>query len=235
MTKTAKSKKKVSSKGKSAVKPKKVVAVRKVKVAKTKVAKAKSEKIKPVKTKPVKANVVKVKPVKAKAVKPAKPAKKPDVRQTANKAKPDVPAKTAKAARKTVRKVASRKPKGLKAEILAAVNEAFKLCLASIEQASNLMESRLASVLGEISNLVSGAKPTFASGKLKSVVSPDGTERTDYTYEENGTVTSRTYRNGKLKFEIVHNKFGVPLSGKMLDENGNCVREFEYGPDGQVK
>ena len=213
MTKTAKSKKKVSSKGKSAVKPKKAVATRKAKVVKVKVAKAK----------PVKSMPVKAKSVKAKAVKPAKPAKKPVVR------------KTVKAARKPVRKSVPKKPKGLKAEVLAAVNESFKLCLASIEQASNLMESRLASVLGEISNLVSGAKPTFASGKLKSVVSPDGTERTDYTYEKNGTVTSRTYRGGKLKFEIVHNKFGVPLLGMMLDENGKCVRQFKYGPDGQVR
>lgn len=195
MTKAAKSKKKLPSKGKASAKPKKTVATRKAKVVKAKTAKAKA----------------------------VKPAKKPLVR------------KAAKVARKPVGKSAPKKPKGLKAEVLAAVNESFKLCLASIEQASNLMESRLASVLGEISNLVSGAKPTFASGKLKSVVSPDGTERTDYTYEKNGTVTSRTYRGGKLKFEIVHNKFGVPLSGKMLDENGKCVRQFKYGPDGQVR
>ena len=158
----------------------------------------------------------KVKPAKAKPMARRKP-----------KAKLDVKAKVSK---RVQTRVTSRKN-----DLHEEINAAFRLCMASIEQASNLMESRLASVLGEISNLVSGAKPTFAAGKLKSVVSPDGVEKTDYSYAKNGTVTSRTYRNGKLKFEIIHNKFGVPLSGKMLDESGNCIREFQYGPDGQVK
>lgn len=119
----------------------------------------------------------------------------------------------------------------LKAEIAAA----FDVCLAAIEQAVNLMESRLATVLGEMSNLVTGAKPKFKSGKLESVVSEDGKETTNFSYERDGLVISRTYRDGKLRFEIVHGKLGNPLRGKMFGPSGNVVKEFSYGPDGQVK
>lgn len=119
----------------------------------------------------------------------------------------------------------------LKTEISAA----FDVCLSAMEQAANLMESRLVTVLGEMSNLVTGAKPDFKDGKLKSVVSDDGNERTDFSYGNDGLVTSRTYRSGKLKFEIVHGKLGNPISGKMFDPSGKVVKEFSYGPDGQVK
>ena len=119
----------------------------------------------------------------------------------------------------------------LKSEISAA----FEVCLSAMEQAANLMESRLVTVLGEMSNLVTGAKPDFKDGKLKSVVSDDGNERTDFSYGNDGLVTSRTYRGGKLKFEIVHGKLGNPISGKMFDPSGKVVKEFSYGPDGQVK
>lgn len=119
----------------------------------------------------------------------------------------------------------------LKAEIAAA----FDVCLSAMEQAANLMESRLVTVLGEMSNLVTGAKPDFKDGKLRSVVSDDGAERTDFSYGDDELVTSRTYRDGKLKFEIVHGKLGNPISGKMFDSSGKIVKEFSYGPDGQVK
>ena len=121
--------------------------------------------------------------------------------------------------------------KALKEEISAA----FDVCLSAMEQAANLMESRLVTVLGEMSNLVTGAKPDFKDGKLKSVVSDDGAERTDFSYGNDGLVTSHTYRSGKLKFEIVHGKLGNPISGKMFDSSGKVVKEFSYGPDGQVK
>lgn len=121
--------------------------------------------------------------------------------------------------------------KALKTEVSAA----FDVCLAAMENAANLMEARLVTVLGEMSNLVSGAKPDFKDGKLKSVVSEDGKERTDFSYGNNGLVTSRTYRDGKLKFEIIHGKLGNPLSGRMFDSSGNVAKEFSYGPDGQVK
>lgn len=121
--------------------------------------------------------------------------------------------------------------KALKAEITSA----FDVCLSAMEQAANLMESRLVTVLGEMSNLVTGAKPDFKDGKLKSVVSENGVERTDFSYGNDGLVTSRTYRNGTLKFEIVHGKLGNPVSGKMFDSSGKIVKEFSYGPDGQVK
>ena len=121
--------------------------------------------------------------------------------------------------------------KALKEETSAA----FDVCLSAMEQAANLMESRLVSVLGEMTNLVTGAKPDFKDGKLKSVVSDDGNERTDFLYGNDGLVTSRTYRGGKLKFEIVHGKLGNPISGKMFDSSGKVVKEFSYGPDGQVK
>ena len=115
------------------------------------------------------------------------------------------------------------------------ISMAFDVCLSAMEQAANLMESRLVTVLGEMSNLVTGAKPDFKDGKLKSVVSDDGNERTDFSYGNDGLVTSRTYRSGKLKFEIVHGKLGNPISGKMFDPSGKVVKEFSYGPDGQVK
>ena len=120
-------------------------------------------------------------------------------------------------------------------ELRLEVGRAFDMCLAAVEHASNLMESRMASVLGEVSNLVTGAKPKFTKGKLTSVQSDDGHEHTDYVYAKGGLVTSKTYRDGKLKFEIVHNEYGVPVNGKMFDVNGKVVREFKYGPDGQVK
>lgn len=120
-------------------------------------------------------------------------------------------------------------------ELRLEVGRAFDMCLAAVEHASNLMESRMASVLGEVANLVTGAKPKFAKGKLTSVESDDGHEHTDYVYAKGGLVTSKTYRDGKLKFEIVHNEYGVPVNGKMFDANGKVVREFKYGPDGQVK
>lgn len=120
-------------------------------------------------------------------------------------------------------------------ELRLEVGRAFDMCLAAVEHASNLMESRMTSVLGEISNLVTGAKPKFTKGKLTSVESDDGHEHTDYVYARGGLVTSKTYRDGKLKFEIVHNEYGVPVNGKMFDANGKVVREFKYGPDGQVK
>jgi hypothetical protein len=119
----------------------------------------------------------------------------------------------------------------LKVEVAAA----FDVCLAAMENATNIMESRLATVLGEMSTLVTGAKPDFKDGKLKSIVSDDGNERTDFSYANDGLVTSRTYRDGKLKFEIVHGKLGSPISGKMFDPSGKVVKEFSYGPDGQVK
>ena len=121
--------------------------------------------------------------------------------------------------------------KALKAEVAAA----FDICLSAMEQSANLMESRLVTVLGEMSNLVTGAKPNFKDGKLKTVISEDGKERTDFSYGRNGLVTSRTYRDGKLRFEIVHSRFGNPLTGKMFGPSGDVVKEFSYGPDGQVK
>lgn len=121
--------------------------------------------------------------------------------------------------------------KTLKAEIAAA----FDVCLAAMEQTVNLMESRLATVLGEMSNLVTGAKPKFNGGKLESIISEDGKETTSFSYGSDGLVTSRTCRDGKLKFEIVHGKLGNPLRGKMFGPSGDMVKEFSYGPDGQVK
>lgn len=115
------------------------------------------------------------------------------------------------------------------------IEMAFQTCLAAMEQAANLMESRLTTVLGEMRNLVAGAKPEFKNGKLRSVVSEDGKERTDYTYGNDEKIISRTYREGRLKFEIVHTRFGNPISGRMFGSSGEVVREFSYGPDGQVK
>ena len=151
--------------------------------------------------------------------------------KVAAKASAKNPADRIAALEKDITKVRSELKNALKTEISAA----FDVCLSAMEQAANLMESRLVTVLGEMSNLVTGAKPDFKDGKLKSVFSDDGNERTDFSYGNDGLVTSRTYRSGKLKFEIVHGKLGNPISGKMFDPSGKVVKEFSYGPDGQVK
>lgn len=178
------------------------------------------------KTKAVKANAVKAKP-RTKAPGKKETAASKAVAKTGI-AKPE---NWMAAAEKKIAAIRSEFKKSLKTEVAAA----FDVCLAAMENAANLMESRLVTVLGEMSNLVSGAKPDFRNGKLKSVVSEDGKETTDFSYGNDGLVTSRTYRDGKLKFEIVHGKLGNPLSGKMFDSSGNVVKEFSYGPDGQVK
>lgn len=124
---------------------------------------------------------------------------------------------------------------GLRLEFKQEIDRSFAVCMAAIEQSSNLMESRLVSVLGEMRNLVSGATSSFQNGKLKSVVSADGEERTDYAYQKDGTIVSRTYRGDKLRFEIVHNKFGNPISGKMFGKDGKKVEKaFSYNGNGEV-
>ena len=168
-----------------------------------------------------------------------KSAKKTQVSKRCNNSKPKnalkiVAAKSTGVAlgvRRRTAGVSNEFMKILKAEIAAA----FDVCLAAMEHTVNLMESRLATVLGEMSNLVTGAKPKFKCGKLESIVSDDGKETTNFSYGSDGLVTSRTYRDGKLKFEIVHGKLGNPLCGKMFGPSGEVVKEFSYSPDGQVK
>ena len=132
--------------------------------------------------------------------------------------------------KKTDKKIAA-----FQAEVEDRIARAFDMCVATVEQAVNIMEARLSSVLGQMDNLVSGAKPKFSNGRLSTVVSKDGTERTEYTYNDDGTVVSRVSRNGVLKYRIVHDSFGRPQSGKMYNAAGQVVKEFNYGPDGQVK
>ena len=78
-------------------------------------------------------------------------------------------------------------------------------------------------------------KQTSGSESRKSAFVPRNGEKTDFETLPDGKTVSRTYRNGKLVFEILLGRYGVPEKGKMFSESGDLRREFEYGPDGQVK
>ena len=54
-----------------------------------------------------------------------------------------------------------------------------------------------------------------------------------YSASKKGVV-SKTYRDGVLKFEIKHTKFGSPISGKIFDEGGSVIKSFAYDEFGQV-
>ena len=60
-------------------------------------------------------------------------------------------------------------------------------------------------------------------------------ERTVFEPQPDGRMVSKTFRNGKRVFEIVFSEYGAPQKGMMFSESGKLIREFEYGPDGQVK
>jgi len=78
-------------------------------------------------------------------------------------------------------------------------------------------------------------KQTAGSESRKSAFVPLNGEKTDFETLPDGKTVSRTYRNGKLIFEILLGRYGVPERGKMFSESGDLLREFKYGPDGQVK
>ncbi len=235
--------------GKALKKPvaKKVVAAAKKPVAKKVVPAVKKQP--PVAKKIAKkvAPAVVKKPV-AKKVAPAVKKQSPVAKKIARKVAPAV---VKKPVAKTVVPVAKKTPlappsvqvpqemmvslPAVRELISEEVRAAFEICLSAVQQATHLMESRFASALNEMDVLLSRAKPTFDEGRLTTVVSVDGTERTEYKYDADGMVTSRTCRDGTLKFEIVHDSFGTPVSGKMYNGEGQVVKTFEYGPDGQVK
>ncbi len=54
-----------------------------------------------------------------------------------------------------------------------------------------------------------------------------------YSVSKKGVV-SKTYRDGVLKFEIKHTKFGSPISGKIFGEGGSVIKSFAYDEFGQV-
>lgn len=56
----------------------------------------------------------------------------------------------------------------------------------------------------------------------------------EYDRRRDGSAVSRTYRDGKLVFEVVLSKFGAPQSGKMFGDHRKVLKKFTYGLDGQV-
>jgi len=59
-------------------------------------------------------------------------------------------------------------------------------------------------------------------------------QRTEYNHLKNGNAVCRTYRDGKLVFEVELSKYGSPQSGKMFGEHRKVLKRFTYGHDGQV-
>ena len=70
--------------------------------------------------------------------------------------------------------------------------------------------------------------------KKQNIYAPNGDE-IRFTKQTDGKTISKTYRKGKLCFEILHSPWGVPEKGTMYAEDGKVLKYFEYDSNGQVK
>ena len=118
-------------------------------------------------------------------------------------------------------------------------------------ETQNKLEARLYGIQSSVMLLNSGVdnappqekiekKKTASSKESRSEIQradfiPLPGEKTDFETLPDGKTISRTYRDGKLIFEITLNRYGVPEKGTMFSASGKTIREFNYGPDGQVK
>ena len=77
-------------------------------------------------------------------------------------------------------------------------------------------------------------KKHFTPGRVEQIVDETAKSTTEFTHQDNGTVISKTFVDGTLRYEITHSSFGNPLNGKSYDHEGQLVEQYEYNELGQV-
>jgi len=123
------------------------------------------------------------------------------------------------------------------------------------EEFKSLLELRLAGLLAALQLLETNLQKNNSSTQVKTekavpdnvssnslgkekkkqnIYAPNGDE-IRFTKQTDGKTISKTYRKGKLCFEILHSPWGVPEKGTMYAEDGKVLKVFEYDSDGQVK
>ncbi len=77
-------------------------------------------------------------------------------------------------------------------------------------------------------------KKYFIPGKIEKVINNKDNSETIFESKDNGEVLSKTFVNGRLKYEIIHTVYGNPISGTTYNEDGNIREEYTYDKLGQV-
>ena len=113
------------------------------------------------------------------------------------------------------------------------IRNLFELRLAGLLSTLQLLESELKEVQ-KADNPAKKTDRTSSEESGKIIHSPNG-DKIHFYKQSDGRTISKTYRDEKLCFEIVHSEWGVPEKGIMYSDAGEVLKTFEYDSNGQVK